>query len=247
MKGKIGAVGLTFVVASLAACGVIRDAEMAVPSQLAASAERVELTGMGGWYKGDFQLAGSRGRFTRSSQDTGYFDGHWVTRRGGGTFSLSGPDVSGELSGRCRFAEAELSFGLFEAKPRRLDYVCDFARDGQPIDAKLMLRENNVAIGGMTPQERREGRLAFEGREIGLRSVHHVTASRIPTNDPIGYLFDAGGAPVGSVDLNGSNHSLLVPRDPALREVSIAAAVALSIFWDPAGDADRYAKGMMTR
>lgn len=232
MKIGLGAAGLAIALTGLAGCGGIREAHMAVPSELAA-AERVTLDGMGGWHRGDFELAGAKGRFTRASEATGYHDGEWITRRGGGSF------LYGELSGRCRFAEAELDFGLFQPKPRQLDYVCDFARGGEPIEARLTLRENNVALGGMTPQERREGIFEFEGRRIGLRSVHHSAESRIPTASPIGYLFEAGGRPVGGIDLNGGDHSLFLPRDPALREAAIAASLAVSVFWDPADDPDR--------
>ncbi|HWH21663.1 MAG TPA: hypothetical protein VNT25_00020 [Allosphingosinicella sp.] len=240
MKTVIGLTGLGLVVASLAACGAIREAHMAVPSGVASSTERLELKGMGGWHKGRFQLAGSEGRFTRSAEKADFFDSLWVKRRGGGTFSLSGPEVEGELSGSCRYSEDEVNIGPFSARPKRLSYRCDFSHDGRPIDARLILEENDDSLGSAFMKEERDGALYFEGQRIGLRSIHKIEESRISLATPIGYMFDLRGRDIGGVDLNGSDHTLFVPRDRELRQAVLAASVALSVFWDPADtDPDR--------
>jgi hypothetical protein len=52
---------------------------------------------------------------------------------------------------------------------------------------------------------------------------------------PIGYVFERDGAAIGGVEINGEPVMFAAPGTaPADRRAIVLAAVALSVFWDPA-------------
>jgi hypothetical protein len=68
-----------------------------------------------------------------------------------------------------------------------------------------------------------------------MRSVHAVEGSLLPLGTPIGYVFERDGRAVGAVELNGLTPRLWLPAgDDDTRHASVAAAMALAVFWDPA-------------
>lgn len=224
-------------VAALAAAalsGCVREARIAVPSDVAASTERLELRGMGGGTRGSFRLGTSAGRFTRSSERAGAFGALLVTKGGGGSFAVSLP--GGELSGECGFREREVNAGPVSVTTRPFVYRCGFRRDGRPIDAELTIEESHVSAGALLSKRERRGTLFFEGREIALRSLHRDAGGGLPTAAPLGYAFDGAGRQIGAVDLNCGNKTLFVPSAGPDRDAAIAAGLALSILWDPAED-----------
>lgn len=228
MQGRL----LAVVALAAALSGCVREARIAVPSDVAAATERLELSGMGGGNGGSFRLAGASGRFTRSSQRLGLFDPLVVARRGGGSFSVTLPD--GELSGDCQFRERELNAGPVSVATKAFAYRCDFRRDGRPIAAALVLEESRGSSGALLSKRERRGSLFFEGRELGLRSIHKDAGGGLATAAPLGYALEADGRQVGAIDLNGTNKTLFVPVSGAEREAAIAAGLALSILWDAA-------------
>jgi len=210
---------------SVSGCGVVREARIAVPSDVAASTERLELRGMGGGTRGGFELAGERGSFARSAERLSMPIVR--NRTGGGSFEY------GALAGRCGFREGELHAGSVSVTTRPFAYRCSFHRDGRPIDAELILEESYNSPTAMLSKRERRGTLFFEGQRIELRSLHRDQGGGLPTAAPLGYAFDVDGRQIGAIDLNGTSKTLYLPRGGA-REAVLAASLALSVLWDPA-------------
>lgn len=219
--------------ALLTAC-TIREARIAVPSDLAASSERLELRGMGGGRRGSFDLAGARGTFSRSADRLGILDPLIVRHSGGGSFEIEGASSVPPLGGRCGYREGRIDLGPISVTPRRLAFHCAFGRAGEPIAASLILEDPDAPLGSPDGRARRTGTLYFEGRRIEIRSIHRDAGGGLPLPTPLGYAFSAGGRQIGAVDLNGANKTILAPLSGPERDAVLAAAVALSIFWDPA-------------
>lgn len=216
----------------LAGCS-ISAATIAVTPELAASAERIELTGMGAGRSGDFHLGQATGTFTRSADRLGIFDPLLVKHRGGGSFRLREFPGGSELAGRCSWRENVVNAGPVSVTAGRLVFQCDFARDGRPIDASLVMVDPRPAHGTLHGRDERTGTLLYQGQEIALRSIHRNASGGLPSSAALGYIFSVGGREIGAIDLNGLNKSLLVPRSGAEREAVILGSVALSTFWDP--------------
>lgn len=233
MTNRLAALA-AFAFAGLSLAGCVREARIAMPSQLAASAERIELRGLGGGTGGSFTLGGEEGRFTRGAERLGIFDPLLVRHSGGGSFRIEAPGGGSELAGRCAYREGQVNLGPVSLTPQRLAYRCEFARGGRPIDAGLAIEDPQGAFGTLHGRSERRGTLWFEGERIDVRSVHRDEGGGLPLPHALGYMFEADGVEIGAVDLNGGNKTLFVPHAGKRREAVIAAALALSIFWDPA-------------
>lgn len=232
MKRILGNVlALALAGATLGAC--VREAHIAMPSELAAQTERLELRGMGGGTRGDFELAGARGHFTRSAERLGVLGDVLTKNRGGGSFRIEPSQLTGDLSGRCDYREREVNVGPIALTPGRLVYVCEFARDGRPLRADLLIRDPKGALGTLHGRAERIGSMMFEGREIAIRSIHRDQGGGLPAPNALGYMFELDGREIGAVDLNGLNKTIYAPRSGPDREAVLAASLALSIFWDP--------------
>ena len=215
---------------SLSACS-IREARIAMPSDSAT--EQLELTGMGGGTAGEFRLADGAGRFTRGAERLGIFDPLLVRHRGGGSFRFASPTMP-EIASRCSYREGTVSVGPISVTPRRLAFHCEFARNGRPIDAALILHDPQGPLGTLHGRDEREGVLFYDGRQIAVRSIHHDQAGGLPSPTALGYAFVADGRQIGAIDLNGPNKTIFAPLGGPEREAVIAASIALSTFWDPA-------------
>jgi hypothetical protein len=226
-------VGAFTVAAVLSGCSV-REARIAMPAQLIASTERLELSGMGGGTKGSFSLGGVRGTFARSAERLGIFDPLIVRHQGGGTFQLEPSSANAALAGRCSYQEDKINVGAIAITPERLAYHCEFARGGQVIDADLVLEDPQSAIGTVHGRSERIGAFFYEGQQIEIRSIHHDQGGGLANPTALGYLLVDGSSAIGAVDLNGSNKTIFAPQGGKQREAVLAAALALSIFWDPA-------------
>lgn len=220
--------------ALLLAGGGIREAQIPIPAELASETEVLLVRGLGGRSSGSFTLGSSKGRFTRSAERLGLLDPLVVRNRGRSTFTVRGPEVEGELSGRCGYSETQANLGDFTGTPKRLAYSCRFSRDGDPLAAELVLRETNESIGSLFSKRERRGSLYFEGARIEFRSLHRDRSGGLPMATPLGYGFYQGGRQIGAVDLNGPGKRIHAPKAGQHREAVIAASLALSVFWDPA-------------
>ncbi len=212
-------------VAALSGC--VTAARMAVPAELAARSERVEVSGLGAGTQGRAQLLGQTLAFTRSASRLSLFDDLQVTDRGRVEYTLGAEGREPEAV-RCRMRQRSLTLGLvnFDAKP--------FAFECELAGATLSLQEPRDGV--RTLKAERRGELRFDGRSVALRSVHEVQGSALPLAAPIGYVFEEGGRSVGAVEINGTRPVLMLPAgDAALRQRVLQASLALALLWDPAG------------
>jgi hypothetical protein len=219
--------------AALSAC-TIREARIAMPSNLAASSERLVLSGMGGGRSGRFQIAGANGTFHRTADRLGMLDPLFVRHSGGGRFEVGAAPGIAALDGRCSYREGQVNAGPIAVTPRRLAFHCAFGRDGRPIAAELAIADPQGPLGTLHGRAEREGVLYFEGETIEIRSIHRDRGGGLPNPTALGYLFSVGGQAVGAVDLNGGDKTIYAPVSGPRREAVLAAALALSILWDPA-------------
>ncbi len=226
-------IGLAALLAgAVLASGCVREARIAMPSDVQARTERIELTGMSGWERGDFRLGTAPGTFTRRSTQT-RLDDFYVENIGGGSFDVAGAETGARLSGRCGFHEEEFDTGAIVAPGLRLAYGCEFARDGRPLRGGLLLREvptSRSLLAGRT----RAGELEVGDLTLRVRAIHDMEGGAVPSGSPLGYAFHIDGRQVGAVDLNGPNKTVYAPVEPGpVREAVLLASLALSVFWDP--------------
>ena len=227
---------ITMMAASLAAAallgGCVREARIALPSDVAAATERLALTGMGGWDRGHFRLAGSDGRLVRRALER-QVDLLATEHVGGGNFEIAGPEFGGTLAGTCGYHESEIDAGVIVATRDRLAFGCEFERDGARIRGGLLLREVPASRGILAGRSR-AGEIEIGELKIGIRAIHRMEGGGLPSGSPLGYAFDIGGRQIGAVDLNGTDKTIYAPRAPGReREAVLMASLALSIFWDP--------------
>ena len=224
-------VGLAIMVGALVGC---TEARIAVPAQLAASAEPVQLTGMGFGQRGKFVLGASSGTFTRHSLSARapqpFMAEDFTSFFGDGSFSVAGADFAGRVEADCRFLESEADTGPATVTTIPFRYKCTFSRDGKPMDAGLILHAAPRRVGPLLA-ETRIGRLVLEGRTVGIEPIHHSPQLGIPTSEPLGYRFVRDGRDIGAIDLNGERKTIYAPRNGADREVVLMAGLALSVLW----------------
>lgn len=214
---------------------------------MAASADTVEVRGIGSGERGAFRLStGAEGRFERrlitaseSQDDFGHPRGG-TERFGGVRFTIAGAGVVGTLAGECRTRQAEYR----DASAGRglqvettttllpLHYDCRFTRDGQPVGGMMLGEPRPVGIQVI---ERRAGEVTLDGRRLDVVSEHKVDGRNLGGGvaTPLGYRFEADGRTAGMVSLNGARR-IALPREPQSREAALAAGLALTLFWDPA-------------
>ena len=226
----------TIGVLALAAAGLggCTAASIEVPSALAATAQRVELAGMGFGQRGDFTLGASSGTFTRhalSASDPQILGSDEITSFfGNGGFSVTGADFDGRVEGECRYLEAEATDGSASVTTIPFHYRCNFSRDGRPLKASLVLHAAPRAVGPLTA-ETRMGRLEIDGRIFRIEPIHRSPQLGIPTSEPLGYRFVAASGDVGAIDINGERKTIYAPANGPDREAVLIGSLALSVLW----------------
>lgn len=221
----------------LGGCSAIKPAEMRLPVGLADNAVMTPISGIGGGRHGRFTVGAYRGGFERSEQRLAIFDA-FVKNYGHSEFTIEGPEIGDYIDARCRMRERVIDLGIMEFKPKSMAYRCEFLADGRPFPARFELQEVHQGIGGALNHNERRGEIALGGEIVQMRSVHKMEGSPIAMANPIGYVFEQSGRPVGAIELNGRPR-LFIPQgtDTGLARTLTIAAVALSIFWDPANSA----------
>ena len=218
------------VAVSLSACAAIRPAEMARPAGLQ-SADATPIFGIGGGETGNFTAGQNNGAFSRSAMRLSFFE-LYNLRDGGATFSLTGPDFAAGLEARCVMKERSVTINIVEFKPAPMAFGCEFASGGQKLPAVFEVQE---AAPGLTNRQERRGRVMLDGAALDIRSVHAIAGSVLPVSAPIGYVFERNGAAIGGVEINGDPVMFAAPgANTADRRAILLAALALSVFWDPA-------------
>jgi len=206
---------------ALAGCA---DLHMRTPSAAPDSVEEALLTGIGHKDSGRFQLAGAEGTFVRGNVTIRAEPA--LIHEGDAQFTLSGEGVDGDVRAECGYIAVDSGDAVLAVRTQPLVYRCSFFRDGQPIDARLEVKEKR-SLG-----DKREGLLFYRGRRMDLTSVHDSPQLRIPAGSALGYMFIVDGREVGGIDSNATPRRAFLPRDPALREAAMVASVALALFRD---------------
>jgi hypothetical protein len=232
-NGKLRIAFLAMAALVLAACGSIQPARMALPEPLRAR-EPIVVEGMGAGQTGTFRAGDYSGQYARSATRLELFGDFAVFDRGRATYTMNG--VTAEpLSARCTVRQTSMTIGVVGFEPKKLAYECDFDQQGKGVGVRFTLQEGRDAGVPKSLQAERRGRIDFNGTTLALRSVHAIEGSPLPLGTPIGYLFEQDGRAVGAVELNGLTPRLWLPAtNDDTRRASVAAAMALAIFWDPA-------------
>ncbi len=223
----IAAVGAAL---SLAACAAIRPAEMARPAGLQAAAS-TPIFGIGGGERGQFTIGQNNGAFSRSATRLSFFEVYNL-RDGGAAFSVSGPDFAAAVEAACTMRERSVTLDIVAFSPAPMAYRCDFRTAGQGMAARLEVQE---AAPGLTGRQERRGEVIVGDAVLAIRSVHDLAGAVLPVSAPIGYVFERNGVAVGGVEINGEPVMFEAPGvTSADRRAILLAAIALSVFWDPA-------------
>jgi hypothetical protein len=217
-------------VTSLSACAGLRPAEMARPAALE-TVTPIPITGIGGGEKGSFAVGQNAGNYNRAATKLSFFD-LFTMRDGGVSFTLQGADFQSGLQVACTMRERSVTIDVVEFKPAPMALGCDVRSGGQIAPAMLEVQE---AAPDFTNREQRRGRVMIDGAALEIRSIHEMAGSPFPTAAPMGYVFERNGVALGGVDLNnGPSVFEAAGASEADRKAVLLAAVALSVFWDPA-------------
>ena len=220
-------------VLALGACGAIQPARMQLPEPLRATTP-VVVEGMSAGQRGEFRAGGYRGQYARSATRLEIFDDLAVFERGRASYTLDGV-MATPLAARCTVRQTSMTIGVIGFEPKKLAYECDFETPGKAAGVRFTLQEGRDAGTPKTLQAERRGRIDYRDTTLALRSVHALEGSPFPLATPIGYVFEQDGRPIGAVELNGLTPRLWLPAgNDDTRRASVAAAMALAVFWDPA-------------
>lgn len=215
---------------SLAACAAIRPAEMARPTALQAAAS-TPIFGIGGGEAGNFTVGENNGAFTRSASRLSFFE-LYALRDGAAKFSVNGPDFAAGIEAACTMKERTVTIDIVAFKPAPMAYGCDFRMAGQQMAARFEVQET---APGLTNRQERRGQVMVGDAVLDIRSVHDLAGAVLPVSAPIGYVFERDGVAIGGVETNGDPRLLEAPGvTPADHRAILLAAIALSVFWDPA-------------
>lgn len=208
---------------------------METPPELA-TAERVKISGVGFGRRGRIEVSDHTGSFDRSSNRANVLGSVFETRRGGVRYDVTGPLVADGATAECGMRRRSVNLGAIEVGTVPLTFQCVFAQGGRPLEARLEVQENE-GFTGILAREERQGRAAFGPVEFRIRSVHRMQRSPMSTEKPMGYLFERDGLAIGGVETNGGPFVLYGPNlSPDERRAVLLAALALGLWWDPAGE-----------
>ncbi len=230
----------------LGGCTPVR---MAGFDTIAATGDRIDLTGIPGWQDGRFRLGGSEGHVRRRALGATreWRDDPWgevsqavVEHTSTLAFDIAGAEAGGRIEGRCRYGRVEAQdrigpLGISETiRPLRL--ACAYRVDGRDAGGMDLA---TVMPPAATIAEPRIGTVELDGIRLSVASGHRGEGLRLPLEGAIGYVVTrADGTPVGAIETNGVGpRRLVVPRAPGDRRAALAAIVTLALFWDP-GDMD---------
>lgn len=215
----------------LTACAA---AEMQLPASLAANdSERIVFENMSGWETGRFHAGDYSGSYRRTLDRASL--GIFQATEGRASFSVAGPGISSSIDGHCLVRENALALDNLEIKPGKMAYRCDFEVEGNAIPARFEVQESRATLAENLNRNARVGEIGLAGQVVRFRSVHRIVGGKLPTADPMGYVFEQDGEPIGALQLNGKPVlTLPAGTDIDRRRAMMVASVALATFWDPA-------------
>jgi len=223
------------------AAGAAETARMQLPQELAASAERHAISGIGGRNRGEYRLGSGGGSFVRIESRFAVLDPLFEANRGRSSFTLAGQEFSTTLAGECSFKENVVNVGVLTFDAKKLAYVCTISSGNGAFDGSLTLGEPK-------PRNMRERVLAQAIRvgsadvgsiRVGIESVHRFEGSRIVSDVPVGYTLSLDDRIVGAVELTDVNPTIILASgvEVAERHAVLAAALGVAVLRDPANSA----------
>lgn len=219
----------------------LATAQIELPAELDASADRLPVAGFGGHNKGTFEFAGYHGEFTRGESRLGIFDPLYVANRGKSSFTLRRTGSGDSISGSCRMEKNAVTIGIVTFDPKKLSYICDIRANGAAQSATLVLGQPKAKgfKQRFLAKDLRHGELQLHGHYLTMESVHNYKGTSLGSQSPLGYLLMHGDRVIAALELTDVNPTIFVARDLAaeLRESVLAGAVALAVLRDPADSA----------
>lgn len=219
----------------------LTTARIELPEPLAAQAERLPISGFGGYNKGSFEMPGFQGEFTRGESRLGLFNSAFVSNKGRSSFTLRESSAAEVISAECEFTRKVVTIDIVTFDPKKLSYQCEFRRDGNLLGARLVAGHPKARgfKEQMLAREARRGESNIFGQHILIESLHKYEGSKIESSAPIGYVLTHEGLNVAALELTDVNPTLIVSTELQgdLRHSVIAAALALAVLRDPANSA----------
>jgi hypothetical protein len=216
----------------------IEAARMALPDDFRDRAERLQLTGFGGYNKGTWSAIGYQGEFTRGESRLGVFDPLYVANKGRSSFTFLADGADEPLDVSCEMRKKSVTINVVTFDPKKMNYDCEFRRAGLLTGDRLLLGQPKPT----TMRERilandlRVGEAIIDGRHLTMRSVHKYAGSPFTSQPPVGYLVDFDGTTVAAVELTDWNPAVYLRKDldATVRETLLVAALAIAVLRDPA-------------
>lgn len=217
----------------------LATAEIEVPPELDASADRLSVSGFGGHNKGSFEFTGYRGEFTRGESRLGIFDPLYVANRGKSSFTLRRTDSGDTISGSCRMEKNAVTIGIVTFDPKKMSYVCDIRAGTQAATLVLGQPKRKGFKERLLANDLRRGELNLYGHYLTMESVHSYKGTKLGSQSPVGYLLLQGDRVVAALELTDVNPTIIIARDLSgeLRESVLTGALALAVLRDPADSA----------
>lgn len=219
----------------------LATAQIEVPAELDASADRLPVSGFGGRNKGMFEFAGYHGEFTRGESRLGVFDPLYVANRGKSSFTLRRSGSADSISGSCRMEKNAVTIGIVTFDPKKLSYVCDIRTSGAAHMATLVLGQPKAKgfKQRFLAKDLRHGELQLNGHYLTMASVHNYKGTSLGSQSPVGYLLMHGDRVIAALELTDVNPTIIIARDLSvdLRESVLTGALALAVLRDPANSA----------
>ncbi len=223
---------------AITACVSVSTARMVQPTSLGSPADTLAVSGVGPGRTGTFVAGPFSGSFRRDDTRLGIFDPLVERRSGAVSFDLVGPDIYGAITADCTVRSLTLNAGPVSLEPEPTRLTCSFQHEGRVIPASLTAETVREGAAGAFGRETRRGRIALDRTVLTIRSEHKLQGSGLGLAAPAGYVFEANGAAVGSVEITGQPQiRFAAGSDPAVRRAVVAGALALGLMWDPATSA----------
>jgi len=216
----------------------LRTATMRLPDELASASARLPFEGFGGKNRGQFRLGDYSGEFTRIESRLAIFDPGYVSNRGTGSFSLSGPGIDGTINGECSFKENVVTIRIVTFDTRKFGFVCDMHDASRGPVGRLTLVEPRPSgmRARLVARSERVGEADVHSVAFDIRSGHEYEGSRLKAQVPVGYVLSIDSTPVAALELTDVNPTLILADSlpDAWRTPTLVAALSLTVLRDPA-------------
>ncbi len=214
-----------------------RRAAIRLPESFGSNPVRLEFDGFGGRNRGNFIVDRYAGEFVRIESRLAVMDPGFVSNRGRGEFSLSGPGLETQLRGRCDFRRNVVTMGIVTADVRRFGYACEIVdEDGVPRGQLALVEPKPQGLKArVLARAIRAGDATFNETTVSLQSLHEYERSPLDSPTPIGYLLAVDSMPLAVLDLTDVNPVLILPSpdSPFALESLVVVALGLAVLRDP--------------